>query len=85
MVSKNSPNGLSRAAALSSNSGARLFSTKSICRDFPEDLLFKFTGNFDLSSSARTIGSDYIAIKNKRARGRIPTTTASLISVMRSI
>jgi hypothetical protein len=46
MVSKNSPNGLSRSAALSSNNGARLLSTKSICRDFPEDSLLKFTGNF---------------------------------------
>jgi hypothetical protein len=76
MALKNSPDDLSRAAALSSNIGAGPLSTKSIRGTFLEDSLIKFTGDSDLSSSARTI--DYIAAKNKRTGGGIPAATASL-------
>jgi hypothetical protein len=53
----------------------RLLSTKSICGDFLENSLVKLTGDFGFSSSARTI--DYIAVKNKRASGRVLAMTAS--------
>jgi hypothetical protein len=48
MASKNPPDSLSRAAALSGNIGAGLLSTKSIGGDFLKNSLFELAGDFNL-------------------------------------
>jgi hypothetical protein len=48
MASKNPPDSLSKAAALSGNIGAGLLSTKSIGGDFLKNSLFELAGDFNL-------------------------------------
>ena len=50
-----------RTAILSSNINVGLFSTKSISGNFFKDILFKFTGDFKLFTSAKSINN--IAVK----------------------